>query len=254
MAGLIYDFSKSLSLYCSVGHGFSNPTVEESLNSQGMMNAGLKPEKGWTIDLGFKSRLAERNFDFAGSVYIIYLNDLLVTKRPAEDLFYGENAGNAVLKGLEIALQQRPFNWLSYNFSANLSDNRFRNFTENNISYTGKKLPGIPLSQLYADCEITLPSKLRINTAFRSTGIQFADDANLIKVGDWETIDAGIRYETKLTKKLHLHAQMSVNNLCSEHYASMILINAPSFGGREPRYYYPAQSRNFALNIKLKWD
>ena len=253
MAGLIYDFSKSLALYSSVGHGFSNPTVEESLNSQGMMNAGLKPEKGWTFDLGFKSRLADRNLNLSGSAYIIYLNDLLVTKRPAEDVFYGENAGSAVLKGFEIALHQRPFHWLTYNLSANVSDNRFRYFTENNISYAGKIMPGIPNPQLYADCEITLPWQFRIHTALRYTGIQYADDANLIKVRDWKTIDAGIRYETKLQKKLQLNVQIAVNNLFDEHYASMILINAPSFSGRAPRYYYPAQSRNVALNFKLRW-
>lgn len=253
MAGVVYQLSEAVSLYGSAGHGFSNPTVEESLNSEGMMNTHLRPEQGWTFDAGAKCWFPEARIYLQGSAYLIALNDLLVTKRPAEDVFYGENAGSSMLKGLEMTFRQQAFDWLNYSISGSVSDNRFSSFSENNISYAGKKLPGIPQSQLYSDMEIILPWQIKFHTAFRYSGMQYADDANQVLVKGWKTLDAGVRYETKLFGKLHLNVQLAVNNLLNEHYASMILINAPSFNGRAPRYYYPALPRNFAFTLRLQW-
>lgn len=254
MAGVVYRLSEAVSLYGSAGHGFSNPTVEESLNSEGMMNTHLRPEQGWTFDAGAKCWFPEARIYLQGSAYLIALNDLLVTKRPAEDVFYGENAGSSMLKGLEMTFRQQAFDWLNYSISGSVSDNRFSSFSENNISYAGKNLPGIPQSQLYSDMEIVLPWQIKFHAAFRYSGMQYADDANQVLVKGWKTLDAGVRYETKLLGKLHLNVQLAVNNLLNEHYASMILINAPSFNGRAPRYYYPALPRNFALSLRLRWE
>ncbi|MDD2965830.1 MAG: TonB-dependent receptor, partial [Bacteroidales bacterium] len=151
MAGVVYRLSEAVSLYGSAGHGFSNHTVEESLNSEGMMNKHLRPEEGWTFDAGAKCWFPEARIYLQGSAYLIALNDLLVTKRPAEDVFYGENAGSSMLKGLEMTFRQQAFDWLNYSISGSVSDNRFSSFSENNISYAGKNLPGIPQSQLYSD-------------------------------------------------------------------------------------------------------
>jgi iron complex outermembrane recepter protein len=254
LAGVVYHLSEAISFYGSAGHGFSNPTVEESLSSSGEMNPLLRPEQGWTFDIGVKSWFPASRITFQGSVYAIFLNDLLVTKRPAEDVFYGENAGSSLLKGVEVMFRQQPFDWLSYGVSATVSSNRFKDFTDDGISYAGKQLPGIPRSQVYADVEIDLPWQLKLNAAFRYSGDQFADDANEVKVKGWKTMDTGLSYETSLARKLHLQTQLSVNNLFDEHYASMILINAPSFAGRDPRYYYPALPRNFALSVRLRWE
>lgn len=253
MAGVVYQLSEAVSLYGSAGHGFSNPTVEESLNSEGMMNTHLRPEQGWTFDAGAKCWFPEARIYLQGSAYLIALNDLLVTKRPAEDVFYGENAGSSILKGLEMTFRQQAFDWLNYSISGSVSDNRFSSFSENSISYAGKNLPGIPQSQLYSDMEIILPWQIKFHIAFRYSGMQYADDANQVLVKGWKTLDAGVRYETKLLGKLHLNVQLAVNNLLNEHYASMILINAPSFNGRAPRYYYPALPRNFAFTLRLQW-
>ena len=254
MAGIVYHLSKALSFYGSAGHGFSNPTVEESLSSNGEMNPLLQPEQGWTFDAGFKSWFPYTRISFQGSVYTIFLNDLLVTKRPSEDVFYGENAGSSVLKGVELVFRHQPAEWLNYSVSGSVSNNRFKDFIDNSISYTDNQLPGIPQSNVYSDLEIDLPWQLKLNAVFRYSGEQFADDANEVMVKGWKTLDAGVRYETSLVRRLHLQAQLAVNNLFNEHYASMILINAPSFAGRDPRYYYPALPRNFVLSVRLRWE
>lgn len=254
MAGVVYTVTDVVSLYGSVGHGFSTPTVEESLSSDGTMNPGLRPEQGWTVDAGFRTWLPDSRLSVQGSVYSIFLDDLLVTKRPAEDVFYGENAGSAVLKGMELSIGFQPLDRLRFQLSSSLSNNTFKEFEEVDASFSGNHLPGIPRSQFYSSIELELPLQLRLNAVYRYSGRQFADDRNTITVDGWNTIDLGISFTTSLWGKLNMHSQVSVNNLLNEKYASMILINAPSFGGREPRYFYPAQPGNIALRVQLRWE
>lgn len=254
MAGVVYHFNKAISLYGSAGHGFSNPTVEESLSSDGKMNSMLRPEQGWTFDAGVKTWFVDNRLAFQASVYTIFLNDLLVTKRPVEDVFYGENAGSSVLKGVELSLRHQPVDWISYSASASVSNNRFNSFTSDGIAYDGNQLPGIPRSHLYSDVEFKLPWQFRLNAAFRYSGEQYADDNNQIKVQGWKAVNAGVHFDSRLIRKIHLHAQLAVNNLFNANYASMVLINAPSFAGRAPRYYYPSLPRNFALSVRLRWE
>ena len=42
-----------------------------------------------------------------------------------------------------------------------------------------------------------------------------------------------------------------IRNLFNTRYSSMILVNAPSFGGAEPRYYYPGNPRQFHVGATL---
>ena len=253
MAGMVYRLSDRVSLYGSAGHGFSNPTVEESLRSDGSMNTSLRPEKGWTFDIGFKSWHLNSRLALQGSVYAILLNDLLVIKRPAEDVFYGDNAGSSVLRGVEGMIRYRPLYWLSSSLSVSASDNRFRVFEDSGAGFSGNRLPGIPGMQLYSGLVADLPLKLQLHLTYRNTGSQFADDANQVKVEGWQTFDVGVRYEPEATKLVRVKAQLWVYNVFDEQYAGMVLINAPSFAGSAPRYYYPALPRNWAASLQFYW-
>ncbi len=251
--GIMYQPAGTFSIYASAGHGFSNPTVEEGLSSEGDMNPGLRPEQGWSIDLGAKSVFFNSRLTLQGSVYAILLSDLLVVRRPEETVFYGSNAGSSVLKGLEAMVDFRPVKQIRYTLTASLSDNRFKEFEEEGTDYSGNQLPGIPFYQLYSGLETVLSPHFRWNFTCRRTGTQYADDANAVKIKAWQTFDMNMTYEAKLFKTFCLRVQFAVNNLFDAHYASMVLINAPSFSGRPPRYYYPAFPRNFNTGIQLKW-
>ena len=50
----LYELTSTKNLYVNVSKGFSTPTVDETLTSQGLINTTLKPEIGWNYELGFK--------------------------------------------------------------------------------------------------------------------------------------------------------------------------------------------------------
>jgi len=44
-----------------------------------------------------------------------------------------------------------------------------------------------------------------------------------------------------------------MNNVFDTKYASMLLINARSFGTSEPRYYYPGLPRNHQVSLRVNY-
>jgi len=250
--GINYRHNQQISLYASVGHGFSNPTVEESLNSAGFLNSNLKPEQGWTVDVGTKTIALTNTLFFDASAYYILLHNLLVTKRVSEELFFGENAGTSSLKGLEFQLKYRPVELLQLTASLNGSQNKFKSFVSDGIDYAGKELPGIPSINSHVDLQTRLFKKLQLNALYSFSGSQYLNDANSASTNDWQTLNLRAAYTLTIAKKFDIECIATINNIFDERYASMVLINAPSFGGRAPRYYYPGMPRNVLFTLKIK--
>ena len=250
--GINYRHNQQISLYASVGHGFSNPTVEESLNSAGFLNSNLKPEQGWTVDVGTKIIALSNTLFFDASAYYILLHNLLVTKRISEELFFGENAGTSSLKGLEFQLKYRPVELFQLTASLNGSQNKFKSFISDGIDYAGKELPGIPSINSHVDLQTRLFKKLQLNALYSYSGSQYLNDANSASTNDWQTLNLRAAYTLTIAKKFEIECIAAINNIFDERYASMVLINAPSFGGRAPRYYYPGMPRNVLFTLKIK--
>ena len=91
-----------MNIYGSVGHGFSAPSLEETLLPAGEINRGLKPEEGYMAELGSRFSLYDKQIFFEWTGYAISLKNLLVTKRITEDTFTGINAGKTHHFGAEL--------------------------------------------------------------------------------------------------------------------------------------------------------
>lgn len=149
--GLSYKLTGAATAFLSAGHGFSAPSLEETLRPNGQKNENLRPEQGWMYEGGIRWHSLNSRIFIDGTIYFIDLNNLLVTKRISEEIFTGVNAGKTSHKGIEIQSNvvlsdnmQLPgkINW-QLAFSA--SDNTFVEFNDNGITYDGNTLPGIPV-------------------------------------------------------------------------------------------------------------
>lgn len=247
--GISVPLLSNVTFYGSYGNGFSNPTVEESLNSEGVLNSNLKPEQGWGFDLGIRAYLVHKSLWMDITYYNIQLKDLLVTKRLSEELFSGENAGNASLQGFELLAQYHPIHRLRANLSLQRSINKFKSFVGEN-DYSGNKLPGIPDFTVNSDIEVSIVEQLILTVDLNYYGKQYMNDDNSRVSKAWKTLDTKIANSFKLYKCL-FEIQIGVKNLFDEQYASMILVNAPSLGSNPPRYYYPGLPRNYFFSLKL---
>ena len=48
--GLSYQFNYKFSLFATVSHGFSPPSLSETLTPDGNINPSIQPEKGWNFE------------------------------------------------------------------------------------------------------------------------------------------------------------------------------------------------------------
>ncbi|UJH91124.1 TonB-dependent receptor [Antarcticibacterium sp. 1MA-6-2] len=103
--GVTYEVGTAKNIYASVSHGFSTPTVAETLTPEGLINTDLQPETGWNYEVGFKGNWFNNSLYSEVSLYSIQITDLLVAERIAEDQYVGINAGKTSHTGAEIFLR-----------------------------------------------------------------------------------------------------------------------------------------------------
>ena len=78
-------------------------------------------------------------------------------------------------------------------------------------------------------------------------------DDNSIDSEAYQVIRAKIGYQRNLSKRWKIDTSFGVDNVLDEKYASMILINAGSFGNNPPRYYYPGLPRNYYGGLSVSY-
>ncbi len=245
-----------LSLFGNVSHGFSTPTFEETLLPDGEVNENIKPESGWNFELGFRSQFNNR-LRFSASYYRIYINDLLVARRTGEDAYIGVNAGQSIHPGLEGELTWVPIlknhsPLLSIWGSATLANYHFSNFIDEGVDYSGKLLPGTA-KEIWSLCADFNPIKnLSINAWYRFNGEMPVNDANTDFSDSFGISGLEMKYQGK-KGNIELELKGGVQNIFDVHYASMLAVNAPSFNGVPPRYYYPGNPRNYYFTVLIGW-
>lgn len=266
--GLSYLHHEAQHFYASAGHGFSAPSLEETLLPEGAINTDLRPETGWNLEVGDRGRFFRDRVRYDMTLYAIFLDDLLITERISEDIFTGTNAGKALNTGLElwtefIILQSEPgsvetdpepaFREIKATLSYTLSRNRFTDFVDEGISYTGNELPGIPSQHLSAFLSARWrPLEMKLH--YQYYGKQWMDDLNSELYKGYQLLHLQAAWNFKIPGDLfNIRIHGGIRNIFNIHYASMILVNAPSFGGRAPRYYYPGLPRQFHLGITLRF-
>ncbi len=260
--GINYNLLRDMHVYGSVGHGFSPPSLEETLLPEGEANTALKPESGWTFDLGLKGNHMESRLYYDFTLYYIRLSDLLLTERITVDQFVGVNAGKTNHYGAELFIRYQFFgidltgvNSLLFTSSWNYSQNRFVDFIDDNVDYSGNELPGIPNVGLNLSLDYSRMEHWNVVAGYRLYGKQYMNDANSEIYAGHQLIDIKAGYKNlKITDKFSLEIYAAVRNLLNVDYASMILVNAPSFGGSVPRYYYPGNPRNYLVGLRLSFN
>ncbi len=251
--GFSYKIKRRYMVYATVSHGFSPPTLEETLTPDGQINPDIRPEQGWNFEIGTRyNRSKGINFDIA--LFSMHINDLLVAERIAEDQYVGINAGKTIHNGIELFLnyswlknyQLKMYSDLTYTFS----DFKFDEFIDEDNDYSGNKLTGTPAHTLNFLMRFVLNKNAYLNLNYRFVDKMPMRDDNSIYSEAFNVVNAKVGYQRELGDfVIDVHA--GLNNVFNEKYAAMVLINAGSFGGNAPRYYYPGMPANWYGGVKL---
>lgn len=255
--GFSYQFDYKVSLFATISHGFSPPSLSETLNPDGTINPEISPEKGWNFELGSRGKIASK-FTYELTAYTMRISDLLVAKRISEDQYIGLNAGQTVHNGIELFLeyqaniseQMKIVPFLTYTFSYYTFDE----FIDDSNDYSGNELTGTPPHQLNFGVDFNLESGLYGHINYRFVDAFPMRDDNTTYSESYQIFNMKFGYRKQLFDKFSIDINTGIRNVFNEKYASMILINAGSFGGNLPRYYYPGLPRNYFTSLSLQYN
>lgn len=247
--------NKNMRIFWIVSHGFSPPTLEETLMPGGQRNTSIKPETGWNFEMGTKGKINE-SWLYEFSAYYMKVKNLLVAQRVGEDEYMGINAGATNHPGAELKLDYRLVNRPNWNtwFRANGSITRYRfaDFTDRGNDYSGNKLTGTPDILTNWMLETTHKKGFFLNLNYLTVGRMPLRDDNSIYSDAYALANIMGGYEKSLGK-LSFSLSSGVQNLLDEKYASMVLINATAPGNQLPRYYYPGLPRNYKAQVGIRY-
>lgn len=251
---MMYHLQDQTSIHISGNHGFSPPTLEQTLTPEGMINPEIKPETGFQLETGLKRLYTKGYFSFAA--YQIWIDDLLTARRTAEDQYIGINAGKTNHMGIEIEQSHRWLDFknlsLEHNLSGTIGRYRFADFLEEDKDFSGNSLPGIPRFTSYFDLKIS--GRGFVGTIMhQNIGAMYLNDDNTIMDNYYQLVHTSLTKSIKW-KGITIAGGFTINNLLNTSYNSMVVVNAVGFGTSEPRYYYPGLPRNILLQGSLQWN
>ena len=254
---LSYLPSKLQTVYLSVSRGYSLPSIEETMNENGQVNTSIKPESGYSVELGSKLFSTDKRFYVEAALYRMKVNDLLVAHRVLEDQYVGINAGSTAHMGLELMAQ---YKWqitektqLMPYISATIGNFKFNDFQQNDQNFSGNDLTGVPKNQITAGFMFKFPHGFGLKADYFFVDKIPLNDANNLFTDSYNLCNAAISWQGNLIKSMSLLVNVGINNIFNEHYSSMVLVNATGFGNSAPRYYYPSQPVNYFGSFQLRY-
>jgi iron complex outermembrane recepter protein len=252
--GINWSNTVNRAVYGVISHGFSAPSLQETLQPDGQVNPEIMPETGWNIEAGLRGKLLGNRLYYDISLYRMYIRNLLVARRTGEDAFVGVNAGKTSHTGLEFdfryfGLSGRKVSLNAYS-SGTLARYRFDDFNDLDRDFSGNELTGVPSTVLNSGLELHYRKGWHTSAGFRYSGKMPLNDANTIYSDSHQVVNwrAGKNFRFL---GLSWKTSGGINNLFDTKYASMYLINAPSFGNTLPRYYYPGLPRNYFIAVQI---
>ncbi|WP_041633124.1 TonB-dependent receptor family protein [Maribacter sp. HTCC2170] len=252
---LDYTFYPKQRIYFNLSRGYSNPSLEETLTPDGVINPDIAQETGTNYELGSQLSLDNNNLKIDVALYRMAIKNLLVAQRVGEDQYIGKNAGSTKHQGIELDVNYKlkitPKFQLTPFVSYSYSNHKFVEFIDEENDYSGNQLTGVPKHRLNTGLQMQWRNGLYWNTTHQYVGAIPLTDGNMLSSESYNLLNTRMGYKKKLSHTFTIGVDFGVNNLTNTKYAQSVLINASSFGGRAPRYFYPGNNRNFYGSLLL---
>ncbi|MBF9255448.1 TonB-dependent receptor [Pontibacter sp. 172403-2] len=252
---LLKRITRQISVHASVSSGFSPPTEEEILPSDGSLNTALEAEKGTNYEAGIRGFAGHGKLSFDVVGFYFRLKETIVSRQDVSGVAVFRNVGATSQAGLETSLGYTfindpalPINLLKVWGSYTYSHFRFKDYQKDDTDLSGNKLTGVaPNTATLALDAATKPGLYLNLTASYADEIPLTDE-NTVFADSYLVMGVRAGWRKQLPKQLVLEIFGGVDNLTDEKYSLGNDLNA--FGGR---YYQPAPNRNYYGGLSLKY-
>lgn len=253
---LLKQLSEQVSVHASVSSGFSPPTEEEILTSDGQLNEELEAEKGTNYETGIRGFGLNGRLSFDVVAFYFKLKETIVSRQDISSVAVFRNVGNTDQKGIETSLgytlldePTQPLSllkvWASYTFS----HFRFDEYQQDDNDYSGNEMTGVAPHAATAGLDLNTRFGLYLNLTANYVDEIPLNDENTVYADRYLVAGARAGIKRQLGQHLGLEAFGGVDNLTDEKYSLGNDLNA--FGAR---YFQPAPARNYYGGISLKYS
>ncbi|MBR9999420.1 MAG: TonB-dependent receptor [Cyclobacteriaceae bacterium] len=257
--GVTQPLNRNMNVYINISHGFSPPALAETLTPEGSINPDIQPETGMNYEIGTKGQVFRNKMFYDIVLFTMDIRNLIVARRTGDDAFVGVNAGKTVHNGMEITVnydfikpgvtRKRLYGFITYT----LANYSFKEFVDGENDYSGNELTGVPGHVLNAGLAFQTKPGIYGNLNYQFVDEMPMRDDNSAYSDPYQLVNLKAGFKKAVSRYFDLDIHAIVNNLTDSRYASMIMVNASSFGGSEPRYYYPGLPRNYYFGAEIAY-
>ena len=239
-AGAVWSVREGLNLYASYTTA-AEPVLQ--FVSISATQSALSLQRGRQAEVGLKQTLAGGRLDWTLAAYAITKSDLLTTTVIGGQSV-SQTVGEQESRGVELAAAWRPLDTLTLEANAAWTDAEFARFAETVaggvLARDGNVPPNVPtwVGNLFARWEFA--PGLAAALGARHVGARYANNANLIRLESYTTLDAAVEYATAAWT-LGLRGR----NLTDEFYADWAINQ-----GLQQRVGDP---RSAELYLQVRW-
>jgi len=253
---LLKRLSNEVSVHASVSSGFSPPTEEEILTSEGTLNQDLEAEKGMNYEAGIRGFALNSRLTFDVVGFYFRLSETIVSRQDISSVAVFRNVGSTSQKGIETMLGYMIIDdarltlsqlrvWGSYTYN----HFRFKEYQRDDMVLSGNELTGVAPHAATAGIDVlTKPGFYVYTTANYVDGIPLNDE-NTVYSDAYFVLGARVGYKRQLAGRLGLDIFGGAENLTDEQYSLGNDLNA--FGGR---FFQPATDRTFYGGIRVSYS
>ncbi|MFD2246971.1 TonB-dependent receptor domain-containing protein [Pontibacter ruber] len=252
---LLKRLTDQVSLHASVSSGFSPPTEEEILTSNGELNQQLEPEKGINYEAGIRGYTLGRRLSYDLVGFHFRLRETIVSRQDLSSIAVFRNVGATAQSGLETALAytiienvELPVSLLKVWGSYTYSHFRFRDYQKDEADLSGNKLTGVAPHTVTAGVDLATKLGLYLNLTANYVDEIPLTDENTFFADAYFVVGAQAGFRRELGRHFALDVFGGVENLTNQKYSLGNDLNA--FGGR---YFQPAAPRNYYGGLSLKY-
>jgi iron complex outermembrane receptor protein len=253
-AGALWRITDRLQIYANVATSFDTPTTTELANrpdGAGGFNPELQPQHALSLEAGLRGSPL-RWLSFELTAFRTRVTDALIPYQvpgSADRDFY-RNAGTAIHRGVEMALNLSPVPGLTARLGGGYIDARYDSYTVDGNAFGGNRIPGV--APVRAELSLSYLSSPGWYLALdgRSVARMMVNDANSASAPPYTLFNArGGHLHLTLGDgawRWELAPYAGIDNILDRRYHASVTINA--FGGR---FFEPGPGRTFYAGVAV---
>lgn len=248
-SGFAFRIAPRLNVYGNISTNFETPTLAELSNNPagtGGFAENLRPQRTLSSEIGIRGRGNNRLLWEIAIFQARTRDELTPYELPDQPgRIYFQNAGRALRRGVETALNYTPLPGWEWWGNYTLSDFRFERFESGNADFSGNALPGLPQHLGQISSRFTHRSGVLVQVFGRFTGSFYADNSNAVSIPATQVYAARLGW-TGSVRSMGAEFFFGADNLGNARVFNNIRLNAA--GGR---YYESGAGRSFFAGLAL---